>query len=112
MFLLGMFVLPGKSYACTSEKSPNSHKTVASGKTSDRNCCDKKASSEEKGCNKSCDDSKCHCNSLGGCISTAFGVLESSNNFFIPVTGKNNNFHYNALINKVFFTVWAPPKIS
>ena len=112
VFLLGMFVMPEKSYACTNEKSSNSHIIETSKKTTDKSCCDQKSSSGEKGCNKSCDDSKCHCTSLGGCISMVFGVLENSSDFFIPVRGKNNNFHYNALVNKVFFSVWAPPKIS
>ncbi|MCL9804569.1 hypothetical protein NAT51_03490 [Flavobacterium amniphilum] len=112
VFLFGMFVMPGKSYACTNGKSSNSHRIETSKKSSDKSCCDEKSSSEEKGCNKSCDDSKCHCTSLGGCISMVFGILENSSNFFIPVTGKNNNFHYNALLSKVFFTVWALPKIS
>jgi hypothetical protein len=112
VFLLGMFVMPDKVYACNMDKSSLSHKIILSKKTAPKDCCDKKSSSKEKGCTKSCDDSKCHCSFVGGCTSSVFGTIENENYFFLITIEKKNNFHYNALVSKEFLTVWAPPKIS
>lgn len=114
VFLLGMFLMPQESYACNMKMNSTSHKTITSKKETTKNCCDKKSSSNKnKGCNKSCGDSKCQCSSFGSCTSLVFAMTIESNNYsYVSSTEKENNFFYNALINKVFFSVWAPPKIS
>lgn len=114
VFLLGMFIMPQSAYACSMKMNSTSHKTIPSKKTTVKSCCDKKSSSsKEKGCNKSCSDSKCQCSSFGSCTSLVLSMTIESNNYsFISYTEKENNFFYNTLTNKVFFSVWAPPKIS
>lgn len=114
VFLLGMFIMPQSAYACSMKMNSTSHKTITSKKATTKNCCDKKSSSDKnRGCNKSCGDSKCQCSSFGNCTSLVFAMTIESNNYsYLSSTEKENNFFYNALINKVFFSVWAPPKIS
>lgn len=114
VFLLGMVLMPQSAYACSMKMNTSSHKIITSKKATAKNCCDKKSSSDKnKGCNKSCGDSKCQCSSFGSCTSLVFTMTIESNNYsYLSSTKKENNFFYNTLINKVFFSVWAPPKIS
>jgi len=114
VFFLGIFLMPNQGYACNMKMNLTSHKTITSKKLTSKKCCDKQSSpNKDKGCSKSCDDSKCQCTSFGSCTSLVFTtIIESNNHSFISTTKKEDNFFYNALINKVFFSVWAPPKIS
>lgn len=114
VFLLGIFIMPQSAYACSMKMNTSSHKIITSKKTATKSCCDKKSSSnKEKECNKSCSDSKCQCSSFGNCTSLVLAMtIESNNHSFISYIEKENNFFYNTLTNKVFFSVWAPPKIS
>lgn len=112
VFLLGMFVMPQGASACNMKMSTTSHKIITSKKAATKSCCDKKSSSKDKGCSKSCNDSKCQCGSLGSCTSLIFGTTENTNYFFFPYLERGNNFHYNAFVSNAFLTIWSLPKIS
>lgn len=112
VFLFGMFILPQDSYACTKKMDSTFHQSITPKKTAEKNCCANNSSDEEKGCTKNCDNSKCHCSAFGSCSSFVLKTTESFTSFFVSAVIKKDNFHYTSLTNKVFLSVWTPPKIS
>lgn len=112
VFLLGMFVMPQDAYSFNMKMSTTSHKKITSKKAATKSCCDKKSSSKDKGCSKSCNDSKCQCSSLGSCTSLIFGITEGTTCYFFPSIERGNNFYYNAFFSNAFLTIWSLPKIS
>ena len=115
--LLGFILMPSSVMACG--KSSEKHtckKEISSSKTEKMSCCNNDSSSEKdnKGCQGTCDHSKCDC----------YSICPSSSISFLPEIIFKINFHSYSSIEKVkfsyttpsildgFHSIWLIPKIG
>lgn len=113
LFLLGLFLMPGVSYACETKTSNSCCKKEMKAKPEEKGCCKKSKESkeEEKGCGGKCGHSNCTASSMQFSI-LSLDEIEIKNNFFGFALEKPVFYHKETTISSGFYSVWLPPKIA
>lgn len=111
--LLGIFLMPGNTFACESKSESDHSATEMASAKNKKVCCDAFGHKDKKHhcCNNHCKDSKCICAPLSSvfliCNETALQVI---NYDFYNENQKFN--HPETSISSGFFSLYLKPKIG
>ena len=114
---LGFFLMSGTSYACgkSSEKNSCENKATSNktNNTCQKDCCKKDHSpnKDQHGCNGKCDHSGCTTSSLHHSLIAINEFAFDTNSFNFSVE-KQNSLHKTASISAGFTSIWLLPKIK
>lgn len=116
LLVLGMFLMPTKSYACNMSSETTQKECSQANNKKVKDCCKassscKKNTKKHKKCEGNCKDNSCHCSSTISKISGSI-IEEIKTNNFIAKLPKQKYAFKQAYISSNFHFIWQPPKIS
>lgn len=109
----GFLLNPMESYACSSSKQNTIEKACCKAKDDsdlNKSCCEK-SNSENKSCDKTCNNSNCGFTPVFSSLAPIL-IFRIYPSFQAIVLKETNFFYLEKNISTYYFSVWSPPKIS
>lgn len=116
LLALGLFLIPGISYACA-KKSASPKQTSCSkdkSKAEQKDCCKTKTCEKDKNqndCSGKCKHGSCNCSTSSPSFGLPFSIDLKTKNHFAEIKKQIFGFEQ-AHYSSGYFTIWLPPKIS
>lgn len=112
--LLGIFLMPGNTFACGSKSEMHHSATEMSSTNSKKDCCDVVADHKDKKhhcCNNNCKDSKCICTPSSGVFLILNETALQARNYDF-CTEKQKFDYPESSISSGFCSLYLKPKIG
>ena len=103
-------MFPASLMACGNRNISNKAQTELSSKKSEKDCC-KETSKDKKGCTKKCRSNNCQCPTRL-CITFISSLQNIEFIFNIPTHRISNYKNTLDFAEKLFISIWSPPKIN